>query len=298
MKILKGAPAPQQVSKPDTGRDVVMRITLDAQHATPLRRALIRDCAGQPWTIRVTPLHGTDRVRLALYLPRTALKSAMQCVTDLVPKAEIAQLLEVPEAPTDAWRRLMHPGAWHAVANVGPRGLREEGSRDKDTIAHRLIADHVLLGVEAADRQSLFARLGEFLAHRYELEAASVVAGLAAREALGSTALGQGVAVPHGQIKGLQEALVLYVRPVVPIPFDAPDGIPVSDMVVLFVPEWANMTHLHLLAEVAERFCDHRFREQLHACADPHAVCALFAAFEARDTAERAGHRGQLGVGR
>jgi PTS system nitrogen regulatory IIA component len=287
----KGAPAPQQTSKPATGRDVVMRITLDAQHATPLRRALIRDCAGQPWTMRLTPLHGTDRVRLVLYLPRTALTRAMQSVTHLVPKAEIAQLLEVPEAPTDAWRKLMHPGTAHAVAPVGPHGLREEASADQDTIAHLLIADHVLLGVDVAERSSLFARLGEFLEHRYGLAAASVVAGLATREALGSTALGQGVAVPHGQIKGLQEALALYVRPLMPIPFDAPDGKPVSDMVVLLVPEWANMTHLHLLAEVAERFCDHRFREELHACEDPDAVCGLFADFEARDTAERANDR-------
>ena len=284
----KGAPAPQHGAKPATDREVVMRVTLDAQHATPLRRALIRDCAGQPWTIRVTPLHGTNRVRLVLFLPKTALKSAMQRVTDLAPKAEIAQLVVVPQAPTDAWRKLMHPGTSHAFSPLGAHGPREDGSRDKDTIAHRLIAEHVLLGVDAADRASLFAQLGELLAHRYGLAASSVVAGLAAREALGSTALGQGVAVPHGQIKGLREALVLYVRPVVPIPFDAPDGKPVSDMVVLLVPEWANMTHLHLLAEVAERFCDQRFREQLHACEDPDAVCRLFADFEARDIAERA----------
>ncbi|MGU7785239.1 hypothetical protein [Burkholderia sp. PU8-34] len=56
----------------ETARSVVMRVTLDARHATPLRQALIRDCAGQPWTIRVTPLRGTDRVRLVLYLPRSA----------------------------------------------------------------------------------------------------------------------------------------------------------------------------------------------------------------------------------
>lgn len=56
---------------------------------------------------------------------------------------------------------------------------------------------------------------------------------------------------------------------------------PVTDLVVLFVPDWANMTHLHSLAQVAERFCDQRFREQLHACAYPRAVCQLFADFEA-----------------
>jgi PTS system nitrogen regulatory IIA component len=108
-----------------------------------------------------------------------------------------------------------------------------------------------------------------------------VTAGLAAREALGSTGLGQGVAVPHGQIKGLREAMVLYVRPATPIAFDAPDGKPVSDIVALLVPKWANTTHLRLLADVAERFCDHQFREQLHACGDAHAVCQLFVEYVA-----------------
>ncbi|MEX3855582.1 PTS sugar transporter subunit IIA [Paraburkholderia sp. BR10923] len=275
-----------RTSQPPASRDVVMRITLDAQHAMPLRLALIRDCAGQSWTIRMTPLHGTDRVRLILYLPRSALKEAMQRVTHLAPTAEIAQLLEVPDTPTDRWSKLMQrPESPHADIH----GRRKGEVSDEDTIAYLLTESHVLLNLAVADRESLFARLAQLLEQRYGLEAAAVMAGLAAREALGSTALGQGVAVPHGQIKGLRGALVLYVRPVMPIPFDAPDGEPVTDLVVLFVPEWANMTHLHLLAEVAERFCDQRFRERLRACADPHAVCQLFADFEAQDAAERDG---------
>lgn len=276
--------APHRAAPPATGRDVIMRITLDAQHATPLRQALIRDCAGQSWTIRMTPLHGTDRVRLILYLPRSALKDAMQRVTRFAPTAEIGQLLEVPDAPTDAWSKLMHD-AEPPLADA--YGRHKDLATGEDTIAHLLTEDHVLLDLAVADREALFAHLAQFIEQHYGLEAASVTAGLAAREALGSTALGQGVAVPHGHIKGLQQALALYVRPRTPIPFDAPDGRPVTDLVVLFVPEWANMTHLHLLAEVAERFCDQRFRERLHACADPHAVCGLFADFEVQDAAER-----------
>src|SRR5579864_4855717 len=56
----------------ESGRNVMMLVTLDAQHATLLRQALIRDCRGQPWTIRLAPLHGTGRVRLSLYLPKAA----------------------------------------------------------------------------------------------------------------------------------------------------------------------------------------------------------------------------------
>src|ERR1700759_5330199 len=77
-----GAPANRR-SRPAPGRNVMMRVTLDAQHVTPLRQALIRDCAGQPWTIRVTPLHGTQRLRLSLYLPRDAVSGAIQRVAHL-----------------------------------------------------------------------------------------------------------------------------------------------------------------------------------------------------------------------
>jgi nitrogen PTS system EIIA component len=59
---------------------------------------------------------------------------------------------------------------------------------------------------------------------------------------------------------------------------------------VLLVPESANSTHLHLLADVAQRFCDHHFREQLHACVDAQAVRQLFVGYNPPD-AERVGCR-------
>ena len=272
--------ASHRTSPPSASRNVIMHVTLDAQHALPLRQALIRDCAGQSWTIRVTPLRGTDRVQLVLYLPRSALREAMRRVTWLAPTAEIGRLLDVPDAPTDAWNQLMHRETSYADAHR----LRKEPAVGQDAIAHYMKEDHVLLDLAVADRDSLFAKLAEFIEQRYGLAAQAVVAGLSAREALGSTALGQGVAVPHGQIKGLTQALALYVRPLRPIAFDAPDGGPVTDLVALFVPEWANMVHLQLLADVAQHFCDQRFREQLHDCRDPRAVCELFANFDARDT--------------
>jgi PTS system nitrogen regulatory IIA component len=260
----------------------MMHVTLDAQHATPLRQALTRDCAGQPWTIRLVPLHATGRVRLSLYLPKEAVSGAIQRVAHLAPTAELGQLFEVPDAPTDAWRDLMHPAS---ASCPEPAGQPDEAlaGRDttKDTIAQLLAQDHVLLGLDVASRESLFVQIGRLCEQRFGLPAATVIAGLEARESLGSTALGQGVAVPHGQIKGLRQAMTLYVRPTTPIPFDAPDGKPVSDVVVLLVPEWANSTHLHLLADVAQRFCDHHFREQLHACADAQAVCQLFVGYNA-----------------
>jgi nitrogen PTS system EIIA component len=275
-----GKPPAHRRSRLASGRNVMMHVTLDAQHATPLRQALIRDCAGQPWTIRLVPLYGTGRVSLSLYLPKEAVSGAIQRVAHLAPTAEVGQLFEVPHAPTEAWRDLMHPAS---PPSVDPADQSDEMASGNDTIAQLLSQDHVLLGLDVDSRESLFVHLGRFCEERFGLPAATVIAGLEARESLGSTALGQGVAVPHGQIKGLRQAVTLYVRPVAPIPFDAPDGNPVSDVVVLLVPESATSMHLHLLADVAQRFCDHHFREQLHACVDAQAVCRLFVGYNAPD---------------
>lgn len=259
-------------------RNVMMRVTLDAQHATPLRQALTRDCSGQPWTIRVTPLHGTGRVRLSLYLPKDAVNGAIERVASLAPTAELGQVFEVPEAPTDAWRDLMHPAT---PSYATPADPLNEPAVGQHTLAQLLSQDDVLLDLNVVSREDLFARVGHFVEQRYGLSASGVTAGLEAREALGSTGLGQGVAIPHGQIKGLRRAMTLYVRPTKPIPFDTPDGKAVSDVIVLLVPEWANTTHLHLLADVAQHFCDQHFREQLHTCVDAQAVCRLFVGYEA-----------------
>jgi PTS system nitrogen regulatory IIA component len=258
----------------------MMHITLDAQHATPLRQALIRDCAGHPWTIRLVPLCGTGRVRLSLYLPKEAVSGAIQRVADLAPTAELGQLFEVPHAPTEAWRDLMHPAS---PPSVDPAGQADDMVSGNDTLAQLLVQDHVLLGLDVTSRESLFVHLGHFCEQRFGLSEAAVIAGLEARESLGSTALGQGVAVPHGQIKGLRRAVTLYVRPKAPIPFDAPDGHAVGDVIALLVPESGTSMHLHLLADVAQRFCDHHFREQLHACVDAQAVCRLFVDYNAPD---------------
>jgi PTS system nitrogen regulatory IIA component len=293
-----GKASPHGRSRSTSSRNVMMRVTLDAQHATPLRLALIRDCGDQQWTMRVAPLPGTGRVRLSLYLPKEAVNGAIQRLAHLAPAAELGQLLEIPDAPTHAWRDLMH-------ADPTPRAespdYRAESAVKGDTVAQLLSPDHVLLGLDVADRETLFAQFGRFCEQHYDLPATSVTAGLAARETLGSTGLGQGVAVPHGQISMLRQAMAFYIRPAKPIPFDAPDGKPVSDVIVLLVPEWANSTHLRLLADVAQRFCDHRFRELLHGCLDARAVCQLFASYEAADDAERhaphtdpAGHSGAV----
>lgn len=99
-------------------RSVMMRVTLDAQHVTPLRRALTRDCAGQPWTIRIATLPHTERVQLSLYLPKDAVHGAIQQVTRIAPAAQFGHLFEIPDTPTDGWRDLLRASSWAQAASV------------------------------------------------------------------------------------------------------------------------------------------------------------------------------------
>jgi PTS system nitrogen regulatory IIA component len=278
-----GEPSPHG-SRRERCRNVIMHVTLDAQHATPLREALIRDCGDQPWTIRVAPLRNSNRLRLSLYLPKTEVSHAIQRVALLAPAAQVDRMLEIPDTPTDAWRNVMQ-----AESRPSTDALREPDATaaETHTMAQLISQDHVLLGLDVSNREALFVQLGYFFERRCGLPAATITAGLAEREALGSTGLGQGVALPHGHIHGLRQPMAAYVRPVSPIPFDAPDQQPVSDIVILLVPQWGDSMHLHLLADVAQHFCDHHFREHLHTCVHAQAVCKLFIAYEALENTRR-----------
>jgi PTS system nitrogen regulatory IIA component len=146
-----------------------------------------------------------------------------------------------------------------------------------NTIAPLLSPENILLDLDAPSKDRVFEAVGRLFHGRHGLTQTQVFDSLSTREKLGSTGLGQGVAIPHARLKGLRQAVAAFVRTKLPIPFDAPDGKPVSSMVVLFVPEQATEQHLRILAEVAEMFGDRRFREQLRLRVDPAGICQLFA---------------------
>ena len=104
----------------------------------------------------------------------------------------------------------------------------------------------------------------------------TVYDALFAREKLGSTGLGQGIAIPHGRIKGLKEAVGGFLRLAVPVQFDSPDGMPVSLIFVLLVPEAATEHHLQILSELAHAFSNCSFREKLAKAQDPAEILTLF----------------------
>lgn len=147
-------------------------------------------------------------------------------------------------------------------------------------IAELLPAANIVLDLDADTKPRLFDAVGALFERTAGLNKAVVTASLAARERLGSTGLGQGIAIPHGRIKGLAKATGAFVRLRTPIPFDAPDGRPVGQVFVLLVPEQATEAHLQLLSELAQMFSERTFRDKLGTAADATELARVFAAWE------------------
>lgn len=147
-------------------------------------------------------------------------------------------------------------------------------------IAELLPAGNILLDLDAGSKSSLFDAVAGLFEARRGLSRRLVVDSLLAREKLGSTGLGQGIAIPHGRIRGLTEAQGAFVRLKSPIPFDAPDGKPVALVFVLLVPEQATEQHLQLLSELAQMFSETRFRDSLASSADAAGLHTVFADWE------------------
>ncbi len=147
-------------------------------------------------------------------------------------------------------------------------------------IASLLPTSNIVLGLDAGTKARLFEEMGTLFEGTAGLSRASVAASLAAREKLGSTGLGQGIAIPHGRIKGLAKAIGAFARLAVPIAFDAPDGKPVGQVFVLLVPEHATEEHLQLLSELAQMFSERMFRDKLVAAGSAADLAALFSQWE------------------
>ena len=147
-------------------------------------------------------------------------------------------------------------------------------------IAALLPAANVVVDLDVATKAQFFSAIGAIFERSAGLPQAGVAASLAAREKLGSTGLGQGIAIPHGRIHGLQDALGAFERLRTPVPFDAPDGKPVDQLFVLLVPEHATDRHLQLLSELAQMFSERIFRDRLTHAPDASALADVFRSWQ------------------
>ncbi|MBC7720305.1 MAG: PTS sugar transporter subunit IIA [Chitinophagaceae bacterium] len=142
----------------------------------------------------------------------------------------------------------------------------------------------VLVSVDATSKKRAFEEAGLLFENQHGLNRALVTDSLFARERLGSTGLGHGVAIPHGRIKGLKAPMAAVFQMLTPIGFDAPDEQAVALLIFLLVPEAATQKHLEILSEIAELLSDSALREQLKSTADAPALHLLIASWRSSQT--------------
>ena len=142
-------------------------------------------------------------------------------------------------------------------------------------ISKTLSTARVALDVDLTSKKRLFEQSGLMFENENKIARSSVFDALFAREKLGSTGLGYGVAIPHGRIKNLRDTVAVFVRAKEGIPFESPDGEPVRLVFAMLVPAHATEQHLNMLSELAQIFSDNQLRDALIREPDPVAIHKL-----------------------
>lgn len=143
-------------------------------------------------------------------------------------------------------------------------------------LSRLLPPENILLDFQATSKKRVFEHIGLLFENNQGIGQRIVFDSLLARERLGSTGLGQGIAIPHGRIDGLKAPQGAFIRLASPVPFESPDGLPVFMLFALLVPEQAAEQHLQILAELAEVFSDRACREALQMAASVEDVRRVF----------------------
>jgi nitrogen PTS system EIIA component len=143
----------------------------------------------------------------------------------------------------------------------------------------------VLVSVDATSKKRVFEEAGLLFETLHGLNRALITDSLFARERLGSTGLGHGVAIPHGRIKGLKQPLAAVFQLANPIGFDAPDELPVVLLIFLLVPEAATQKHLEILSEIAELLSDSGLRERMKSSSEAPALHGLITGWQSAHAA-------------
>ena len=123
--------------------------------------------------------------------------------------------------------------------------------------------DATIAGETASSKKKIIERVSQLMANKVDCPAKEIFESLFAREKLGTTALGKGIAIPHGRVKNCTSptAVCLYLES--PVDYDAPDKQPVDIIFAILVPEDANKEHLKYLADIATILSDQQTVAQI-----------------------------------
>ena len=135
-------------------------------------------------------------------------------------------------------------------------------------MAELITPERIVLDLRARSKRQLLQELAELAARDAAIEPGRVLDALLEREKLGTTAIGEGIAIPHAKIEGLERVLGGFVRLAEPLDFEALDEQPVDLVFFLLAPAAASTEHLKALARLARLLRDPRLRSQLRSESD------------------------------
>ena len=140
-----------------------------------------------------------------------------------------------------------------------------------------IVPERVACDIDASSKKRALEKISDIIAsdNTSHLAAQDVVDSLLAREKLGSTGIGSGVAIPHGRLKNSDKTIAAFLQLHQGIDYDAIDNQDVDLLFALLVPENSTDEHLQILAELAEMFSHEEIREKLRQCKDNQQVCDL-----------------------
>ncbi len=148
-----------------------------------------------------------------------------------------------------------------------------------------LSPDCIRLDVDATSKKRVLELASQLLAGTDEsLSRRGVFDCLIAREKLGSTGLGHGVAIPHGRLAGLDKTIGVFLRTQKGVDFDAPDKEPVDLVFALLVPEQSTEEHLQVLASIASYFNSGRSRDALRVEISTDEACELLCQADSQES--------------
>jgi PTS system nitrogen regulatory IIA component len=150
-------------------------------------------------------------------------------------------------------------------------------------ITEILTAQQVVPELTGSTKSQVLRELAQPIAAKYrELDLGAITAVLAERERLGSTAIGDGIAIPHGKLPGVKQILGTFGRHRQGVDFESLDGKPTHLFFALVAPEDSTSLHLKALARVSRLFKDTAFRERLMVAKDTDEIFRLMVEEDSR----------------
>lgn len=135
--------------------------------------------------------------------------------------------------------------------------------------------EHVVIIPRANDKDHLLRELAQRSASALNMNIDAIVTPLLARENLGSTGLGQGFALPHARIEGLNQFFCIFAKLMKPVPFESVDEKPVDLVFLLLIPANCGSDHLTALAAISRNLRDADFMARLRKAKTPAALYSL-----------------------